>query len=76
MWTGVDGGVDGRWRGAILGVDGRVWAREWMEHGGKGSETGHAGVDKGVDGARLGVERCGRDWTGVWMEHEGSRYGR
>ena len=41
VWTGVDGGEDGRWRGARRGVDGcgRVWTG--------GSETGVDGCGRG-----------------------------
>ena len=80
VWTGVDGGEDGRWRGATRGLDermedggsetgcGQVWTGVRMEDG--GSETG-CGADGGVDGrckgARRGVDGCGR-WCGRKME--------
>ena len=47
VWTGVDGGVDGRWRerdGVWRGVDGGV----------------DGGVDARWRGARRGVDGCGR----------------
>ena len=69
---GVGRGVDGRWRGARLGVErcGRVW----MEDGGE-REWVRTGVDGGLDGRRGERDWCGAVWTGAWMEHEGERCG-
>ena len=43
--TGVDKGVDGRWRGTRLGVDGCGWGCGWKT---EGSETGCDAVLTGV----------------------------
>ena len=71
VWTGVDGGEDGRWRErdwVWTGVDGdedgrwrergcgRVWTRVRMEDGGERD----GGEDGRWRGARRGVDRCGR----------------
>ena len=62
VWTGVDGGEDGRWRGARRGVDGGEDGR-W-----RGARRG---VDGGVDG--VWMEEGERDWVGRWMEGGGER---
>ena len=59
VWTSVDGGEDGRWRGARLGVD---WTVVWMEDA-RERDGVWTGVDGGDDGrwrgARRGVDGCG-----------------
>ena len=61
VWTGVDGGEDGRWRGwKMEGSEtgcGRVWTVVRMEDGGE-----RDGVWTGVDG--------GED--GRWREQDGA----
>ena len=74
MWTGVDGGADGRRRGwKMKGSETRVWTGLWMEDGGE-RDWVWTGVDKRVDGrrrgGRLGVDGCGR----VWMEDVDGRW--
>ena len=62
VWTGADGGVDGRWRGARLGVDGCGWWCGWKM---EGSEAGCGRVWTVVrmeDGGE-------RDW--VWSSVDG-----
>ena len=69
VWTGVDKGADGRWRGARLGVDGRGWGCGWKT---EGSETGCERVWTGCGWKTEGSETgCGRAWTRVWMEDGG-----
>ena len=74
LGTGVDKGMDGRWRGARLGVDGCGWGCGWKTEGSE-TEFGLNGerdwvwtrVDGRRRGARLGVDGCGRGfgWEGV-----------
>ena len=62
VWTGVDGGEDGRWGGSETGC-GRVWTGVRMEDGGE-QDGEWTGVDGGEDGrrrgARRGVDGCGQ----------------
>ena len=59
VWTGVDGGEDGRCETGC----GRVWTGVRMEDGGERDGV-WMGVDGGEDGrcrgARRGVDGCGR----------------
>ena len=57
-WTGVDGGEDGRWRGARRGVDGCEDGR-WRERYGV-----RTGVDGGEDGRWRGARPEGAKYAG------------
>ena len=79
VWTGVDGGEDGRWRerdgrvwttvygGSETGC-GRVWMVVWKVDGGE-----RDGVWTGVDG---GLEEDGGERDGVWTGVDGGVEGR
>ena len=81
VWTGVDGGVEGRWGEAVARME-DGGERDWVWTGVDGGEDGRwRGARRGVDGCgRVRMEDGERDgvWTGVdgvWVEDGGERDG-
>ena len=74
VWSGVDGVVNGRRRGARLGVERCGWKMEGIERGCGGVWTGERGVvvggqrpcTKHVSGLVSNMLRCGLKYSGIW----------